>query len=168
MHPNIPSINFNSFLGDSASDRRRIALAIDQALSSVGFIHLHNHGIEQRKIDTCFQWVSFISPSCNSSLAIANIIATGQSKRLFALSESQKAAIHPLSPPHDRGYSGIGNEKVRNRTCMKESFDCGNPEDDERRNSWPREELLPGFRQFTEDFFQVQSFLIVRLKDLEI
>jgi len=40
---------------------------------------------------------------------------------------------------------------------MKENFDCGNPEDDERRNSWPTEELLPGFRHFTEDFFQVQT-----------
>ncbi len=41
--------------------------------------------------------------------------------------------------------------------CMKENFDSGNPEDDERRNSWPTEELLPGFRDFMEDFFQVQG-----------
>ena len=40
---------------------------------------------------------------------------------------------------------------------MKENFDCGNPEDHERHNSWPTEELLPGFRHFTEDFFQVRS-----------
>ncbi len=40
---------------------------------------------------------------------------------------------------------------------MKENFDCGNPEDDEQPNSWPTEELLPGFRHFTEGFFQVQS-----------
>jgi len=50
----------------------------------------------------------------------------------------------------------VGNEKVRDQMCMKENFDCGNPEDHERRNSWPTEELLPGFRHFTEDFFQVQ------------
>lgn len=42
---------------------------------------------------------------------------------------------------------------------MKESFDCGNPEDDEQLNSWPTEEMLPGFRHFTENFFQVQIFL---------
>ena len=40
---------------------------------------------------------------------------------------------------------------------MKENFDSGNPEDDERLNSWPPEELLPGFRDFTEDFYQVRS-----------
>ncbi len=51
-------IDFNPFLCGSAGDRQRIALRIDQALSSVGFVHLHNHGIEQRKVDTCFQWVS--------------------------------------------------------------------------------------------------------------
>ena len=42
---------------------------------------------------------------------------------------------------------------------MKESFDCGNPEDHERHNRWPQENLLPGFRHFTEDFFQVRNSL---------
>jgi len=58
MQQTIPSIDFNPFLCGSAGDRQRIASGIDQALSSVGFIHLHNHGIEQHKVDTCFQWVS--------------------------------------------------------------------------------------------------------------
>ena len=38
---------------------------------------------------------------------------------------------------------------------MKENFDIGNPKDDERPYVWPAEELLPGFRHFAEDFFQV-------------
>ncbi|KAL9128123.1 MAG: hypothetical protein Q9217_003144 [Psora testacea] len=58
MHPTIPSIDFNPFLRGSAGGRQRIASAINGALSSVGFIHLHNHGIEQRKIDACFHWES--------------------------------------------------------------------------------------------------------------
>ncbi len=57
MHSNIPSIDFNPFLRGSADDRQRIAFAVDKALSSVGFLQLHNHGIEQRKVDACFQWV---------------------------------------------------------------------------------------------------------------
>ena len=36
-------------------------------------------------------------------------------------------------------------------------FRLGNPEDQERHNSWPMEELLPGFRHFTEDFYRVRS-----------
>jgi hypothetical protein len=56
---------------------------------------------------------------------------------------------------HYRGYSGVGNEKVREHVCMKETFDGGNPEDDAQPNVWPPEELLPGFRKFMEEFFQV-------------
>lgn len=57
MQPAIPSIDFNAFLHGSTGDRLRIASTIDGALSSVGFIRLHNHGIEQRKINVCFEWV---------------------------------------------------------------------------------------------------------------
>ena len=39
---------------------------------------------------------------------------------------------------------------------MKESFDSGNPEDVEQPNIWPSEELLPGFREFMDAFFEVQ------------
>ena len=57
MRPTVPSIDFKPFLCGSASDRLRIASEIDEALSSVGFIQLHNHGIKQHKVDACFQWV---------------------------------------------------------------------------------------------------------------
>jgi isopenicillin N synthase-like dioxygenase len=159
MRPTVPSIDFKPFLHGSASDRQRIASEIDKALSSVGFIQLHNHGIEPHKIDACLQWVGRVTPSCNTSWLVVQMLIdrNSQSRRLFALSESGKGTINPSSPSHNRGYSGIGNEKVRDRMCMKENFDCGNPEDHERQNSWPTEELLPGFRHFTEDFFQVRS-----------
>ena len=49
----------------------------------------------------------------------------------------------------------MGNEKVRERICIRETFDSGNPEDDRQPNIWPPEELLPGFRKFMEEFFQV-------------
>lgn len=85
------------------------------------------------------------------------------SQRLFALSESEKASIRPCSPSYNHGYSGVGDEKIRDCICMKESFDCGNPEDHERHNSWPTEDLLPGFRHFMEDFFQDCAYLIHQL-----
>lgn len=56
---------------------------------------------------------------------------------------------------HYRGYSGVGNEKVREQICTKEGFGCGNPEDELQPNIWPSEELLPGFRAFMKDFFGV-------------
>lgn len=56
----------------------------------------------------------------------------------------------------------MGNERIRDQICMKESFGCGNP-DDERSNNWPTEERLPGFRDFAEDFFQVMISLWKRV-----
>lgn len=50
MHPTVPSIDFKPFLRGSVGGRQRIAYEIDEALSSVGFVKLHNHGIEQYKV----------------------------------------------------------------------------------------------------------------------
>jgi len=65
MPPTIPSIDFEPFLHGSAGERQRTASELDEALSSVGFIQLHNHGIEPHKVDACFQWVGRVTPSCN-------------------------------------------------------------------------------------------------------
>ena len=51
MHPTVPSIDFKPFLRGSVGGRQRIASEIDETLSSVGFVQLHNHGIEQHKVD---------------------------------------------------------------------------------------------------------------------
>ena len=59
MHSSIPSVDFSRFNG-SGHDRRQIASEIDNALSTIGFFYLINHGIEQHKIDACFEWVSRI------------------------------------------------------------------------------------------------------------
>lgn len=58
MRPTVPSTDFKPFLCGSTGDRQRIASEVDEALSSVGFIQLRNHGIEQHKVDAGFQWVS--------------------------------------------------------------------------------------------------------------
>jgi hypothetical protein len=72
------------------------------------------------------------------------------------MTESEKKNIQPSQARlHYRGYSGIGNEKVREHVCIKEGFGCGNPEDASQPNLWPPEELLPGFRVFMENFFSV-------------
>ena len=55
MNPTVPSIDFKPSICGSSSDRLRIASELDEALSSVGFIELRNHGIEQYKVDACLQ-----------------------------------------------------------------------------------------------------------------
>ena len=52
---------------------------------------------------------------------------------------------------------------MRERICTKESFDTGNPHDDEQPNIWPTEETLPGFRDFMERFFRECSALVQQL-----
>lgn len=81
-----------------------------------------------------------------------------QSQRFFALSESEKGiARRPPDRSNYRGYSGVGNEQVRDRICMKESFAVGNPNDEARPNLWLPEDLMPGFRELMEMFSQVQT-----------
>jgi isopenicillin N synthase-like dioxygenase len=58
MSSKISTINFSRFLAGSAQDRRHTAYAVDNALKSVGFFYLIGHGIDQDKIDTCFEMVS--------------------------------------------------------------------------------------------------------------
>lgn len=98
---------------------------------------------------------------------VSTIIANGfdaQSQRFFALSESEKNLIRrPPDKSLYRGYVGVGREKVRERICIKESFDTGNPDEYEQPNIWPPEELLPGFREFMEMFFQKCSKLVQQL-----
>jgi isopenicillin N synthase-like dioxygenase len=54
----IPVVDFGQFISSSDSGRRDVAAEVDRALSSSGLMYLHNHGIEQSKVDECFAWVS--------------------------------------------------------------------------------------------------------------
>ena len=56
--PSIPLLDFDRFLNGSIEDRKDVALKIDAAFRSVGFIYLSKHGIDENKIDECFLWVS--------------------------------------------------------------------------------------------------------------
>ena len=58
MYSKIPTIDFSRFLNGSIQDRQKTVQEVDNALRTVGFFYLRNHGISQGKIDTCFEWVS--------------------------------------------------------------------------------------------------------------
>ncbi|KAM0805218.1 thymine dioxygenase [Usnea florida] len=142
----VPLIDFSQFLHGSADERERVASNIDEAFRSVGFLYLCNHGIDEGKI---------------------NEYSYPQSSKFFALSDSEKKSIQrPADRSLNRGYVGVGREKVRQRICIKEGFDTGNPHDDEEQpNQWPSEETLPGFRDFMELFFHECSKLVQQLLD---
>ena len=57
----VPVVDFGSFIKGIADDRKIVATAIDASLCASGFVYISNHGIDQDKIDSCFQWVSSAS-----------------------------------------------------------------------------------------------------------
>ncbi|KIW21228.1 hypothetical protein PV08_01808 [Exophiala spinifera] len=140
MGSKIPTIDFSRFLTGSAHDRWHTASAVDAALKSVGFFYLIGHGIDQDKIDTCFE----------------------MSKRVFSLPHSTKEALSAAPHSFAQGYCGIGNEKIRGKKGMKESFDIRNPEDD-MVGLWPDKEDLPGFQDFAAEFHQLCTVLMDKL-----
>jgi isopenicillin N synthase-like dioxygenase len=77
-----------------------------------------------------------------------------KSQKFFNLPLSEKAKLVPTPQPFGQGYVGIEEEKIRGQAAMKENFDFGGPET-HITSSWPREEQLPGFRDFAADFHQV-------------
>ena len=64
-----------------------------------------------------------------------------------------------------RGFVGVGRGKVRERICIKESFNTGNPDEDDQSNIWPPDALLLGFRDFMQNFYQECSKLVHQLLD---
>ncbi|KAH0559112.1 hypothetical protein GP486_004324 [Trichoglossum hirsutum] len=148
----VPIVDYGLFLHGDDEDKRKLAAQVDDAFRTVGFVCLVNHGIEQAKVDECFEW----------------------SKKFFALPvEAKLLAPHPPSGSHHRGYSGISQEKViqnvvdaegiaaeRTIPDIKESYESGNVNDERQPNIWLPEETLPGFRGFMEAFFEDCASLI--------
>ncbi|PSN60325.1 Clavaminate synthase-like protein [Corynespora cassiicola Philippines] len=157
----IPVIDFSLFLNGTEVQRREVAEHIDNAFQNVGFVYLKNHGVEERLVEKCFEWVWVGS----------------RSKKFFDLPlETKILAPHPPGGSHHRGYSAPGLEKVsqhaydereiaklREVPDYKESFESGNVDDKSQPNIWPPEDKIPGFRSFLEGLFPHLASLIHNL-----
>ncbi|KAB2575296.1 putative iron/ascorbate oxidoreductase [Lasiodiplodia theobromae] len=141
----VPIVDFGPFYTGDGDAKRAVAKQLDNALSTVGFVYLKNHGVPQERVDEAFAW----------------------SKKFFDLPTSTKnLAPHPPGGSHHRGYSGLGIEKVsqhvfdeetisalRQVPDVKESYETGNVTDTRQPNIWLPDDKLPGFRAFMESFF---------------
>ncbi len=58
MYATLPVIDFGHFCTGSIEDRKRTASEVDDALRTVGFFYLQNHGISKTSVDACFESVS--------------------------------------------------------------------------------------------------------------
>ena len=144
--PNIPTLDFSPYDNNSPADRLELAKSLITAFRTTGFVTLTNHGLSPSLLSSVFE----------------------TSKNLFALPLEQKLlAPHPPGPEVHRGYSQPGLEKVsqyyggdedvgkklREVVDCKESYEVGSEENPEQPNVWLPEAVLPGFRNFTTEFY---------------
>jgi hypothetical protein len=72
----------------------------------------------------------------------------------FNLPQAEKDALGPTPQSSNRGYFGVGNEKVRGLISMRENFDFGGAD---FSSIWPEEGRLPGFCDFATGFHKVYA-----------
>ncbi|KAF2801325.1 Clavaminate synthase-like protein [Mytilinidion resinicola] len=143
---------------------------LHDALFNVGFLYIQNHGVAE---DTIASLVSRLP-------------------RLFDQPDEAKAALSKLNSPHFLGYSGFAEESTLGKKDLREQFDLATdlpviwratvePKTSNEKssrdftkkywrlrgpNQWPREDLIPGFREaFTNyhDALQALSYRFVHL-----
>ncbi|KAH8671395.1 thymine dioxygenase [Xylariales sp. PMI_506] len=146
----IPIVDFGAWSSGSPEATQHIARELTEACRKVGFVYVTNHGLPRELVDEAFSW----------------------SKRLFDLPKEKKMlAPHPPGPSVHRGYSWPGLEKVSQRVHLegedpdaeeaelrkigdyKESYEIGNEAFELQPNVWLPEDILPGFRSFTTEFY---------------
>ncbi|QPG75301.1 hypothetical protein FOA43_002652 [Brettanomyces nanus] len=143
----VPVIDFKPFLEGTAEGKENVGKKMIGAMRDIGFMYIINHGIPQSDQKRMLEW----------------------SASFFKLPDDKKMLCeHPKDGAHHRGWSAIGMEKVvqmvfdrakiselRQHPDVKESFDSGNENNKECFNIWPRDEDIPGFREFCNYYFKV-------------
>jgi len=59
LHRTVKTLDFGQFLNGDPTSQRQFCEEIVNALCSVGFVKLINHGISDEEVDEAFEWVSF-------------------------------------------------------------------------------------------------------------
>jgi isopenicillin N synthase-like dioxygenase len=146
----IPIIDLTPFTSPSTlSKRSAVAANLADACRRVGFVYIVNHGLDPELLKCAFAW----------------------SKKLYALSHDEKMqAPHPDGYAVHRGYSYPGLEKVSNAMAKgegdeevvgglrevvdcKESYEIGSEDNLDQPNVWLPEPILPGYREFMNNFY---------------
>ncbi|EFY90703.1 flavonol synthase/flavanone 3-hydroxylase [Metarhizium acridum CQMa 102] len=151
----IPIIEFGPLLQDDCPSEKFAAIGkeIFEAFRDFDFAYIKNHSVPQNVVDEAFQW----------------------SQRFFALPQSEKDKVpHPSAGWYHRGYSGIGREKVsqmvfdeegianqRKMPDFKESYEMG--AEGKLRHIWPAGDVIPGFREFFTQFYEICYGMEVKL-----
>ncbi|ESA36629.1 2og-fe oxygenase [Leptolyngbya sp. Heron Island J] len=119
----LPTLNLQTFLHGAPSDRQQFVLTLGQALETVGFFALENHGIDAQLIQLAYQ-------------AAADF---------FTLPDAIKQTYERPEIHQQRGFTRFGQEHAKNSEApdLKEFWHVGR--DEELANPWPQE--VPQFQQ---------------------
>ncbi|CAF9932161.1 MAG: hypothetical protein HETSPECPRED_008283 [Heterodermia speciosa] len=147
--PAIPTVDFAEWTSGGPDRRKQIANDFVAACRTVGFAYIINHGVAPGRVKEAF----------------------AMSQKLFDLGHEQKMlAPHPPGGAVHRGYSWPGFEKItqtfgdeadredlkkrlRSIADVKESYEVGSENNQDQPNIWLPEDVLPGFRSFTTEFY---------------
>ena len=127
----------------STDDRAALVDEVKTICHEVGFFLVVNHGVDRQFVDSIFEMM----------------------QQLFALSPEEKSLIDKRRSRHFRGWERVGAERTNNRTDIREQVDTWS-ETPARRpdaepaylrllgpNQWLPDDVLPGFRDLTLDWF---------------
>lgn len=158
----IPVVDISSAITGDPAARELAAQALVDACRRVGFVYIVGHPIDSASLDAAFAL----------SKALFDLSA-----------EEKMKAPHPPGGAVHRGYSYPGLEKVSQETrteavvvealrqvkdCKvsarmlllwgktyieQESYEIGSEDDDEQPNVWLPDGVLPGFKEFTTEFY---------------
>lgn len=114
----IPIIDFSPWVTDNASeeDKSRVSQEIFSAFSTIGFVVIVNHGIQDDVTKRGF----------------------ASSRAFFELDKETKMLYKYLSAESNRGYIAMGQEKLDgDLPDIKETFDIGFEGEKDFPNRWP-------------------------------
>jgi len=142
MASDIPTIDLGRRQGNHL-ERQALADELVAVYHDIGFAVLVNHGLPERLVDRVFAMMA----------------------DFFALPDEQKLLIDKRESPHFRGWEAVGTEFTNNRPDIREQIDVWSEhtslaedvEPDYLRllgpNQWMPEDVLPGQRRITVDWF---------------
>ena len=141
---------------DGTADQTQVARDLVAICHEVGFFTLVDHGIDHEFLNRYFTALN----------------------QFFALPESTKELIDKSLSPQFRGWERVGAELTDNRIDYREQLDLSTenplyPADSDPAylrldgpNQWLADDLLPGFRQTVNEFFERMGALANELMSL--
>jgi isopenicillin N synthase-like dioxygenase len=157
---NVPIVDLQGLTSHSTSQRIELSKQLNTICHEIGFFYIVNHGIEPALCDKFRR----------------------MQKRFFELPELQKQKLSKHHSPQFRGWEKLGSELTNNQVDYREQIDIGrertaieNPDPYYMAligpNQWPRDNILPGFKDNVLEFIDRLSTLsgqILRLMSLSL